>query len=287
MQASLLLPSRPGRLRGRELAAALWLWAAAGSAWAQRGEGGDFGASGHSVQQGALQPFGGPAPPPAAPAPPKTVVVPPPRAATTGPTRSEPEPTKPGSLLPPPASYMSSAWSFWPHAWAYVPSLWSAWYRDFAAQSAPATASAATSAESPAGAAADGVATFENPAPPKLTEQDSQGLPPPQLVRQRRYNLVIAGTGLLAATWAADRLLARDLSNSPETWVPLLGPWFLLGEQSGLPLPNRTVQVVLIFDGLIQGAGLTMALLGFVLTTKHYRVTVQPARSDVILREAP
>ncbi len=69
--------------------------------------------------------------------------------------------------------------------------------------------------------------------------------------------------------------------------MPLLGPWFLLGEQSGLPLPNRTIQVLLVIDGLVQGAGLTMALLGFVLTTKHYRVTVQPARNDVILREAP
>ena len=266
------------------------LAATAGSAQAQRSEGGEIGASSRSVQQGALQPFGGPAPPPPTaaapplPKPPATA-----RAAATGRSSAEPAAGPPSALMPLPTSYMSSAWSFWPHAWAYVPSLWSTWYHDFTVQSAPTPPGASASAESPPSTTTDGAAIDETlaPAPPKLTEQDSQGLPPPRLVRYRRYNLVIAGTGLLAATWAADRLLARDLSNSLETWVPLVGPWFLLGEQSGLASPNRTVQALLVFDGLVQGAGLTMALLGFVLTTKRYQVTVQPARNELMPRETP
>lgn len=291
MPASLLLPSRSARRRCRWPGVALVLAAATGSAQAQRGEGGDLGASSRSVQQGALQPFGGPAPPPPTTAPPlpKPPAAAPPRVATPA-TRPSTEPAagQPSALMPLPTSYMSSAWSFWPHAWAYVPSLWSTWYHDFTVQSAPTTPGAAAGAEGPP-TTTDGTTLDQTqaPAPPKLIEQDSQGLPPPRLVRYRRYNLVIAGTGLLAATWAADRLLARDLSNSLETWVPLVGPWFLLGEQSGLASPNRTVQTLLVFDGLIQGAGLTMALLGFVLTTKRYQVTVQPARNDLMPREAP
>lgn len=290
MQASLHLLSRPGRRRCRWPGLALLVVAATGSAQAQRSEGGDLGASSRSVEQGALQPFGGPAPPPpTAAAPPLPKPKRPAGAAAADATRpsGERDAGTPSPLLPLPTSYMSSAWSFWPHAWAYVPSLWSTWYHDFTVQSTPTTPSAGASAESPPSTTADGATTGETPAPPRLTEQDSQGLPPPRLVRYRRYNLVIAGTGLLVATWAADRLLARDLSNSPETWVPLLGPWFLLGEQSGLASPNRTVQGLLVIDGLIQGAGLTMALLGFVLTTRRYQVTVQPARNEPMPREAP
>ncbi len=282
----------PIRLRLDRLVAGLVLLLLADTAQAQRSEGGDFGASDQSLRGGTLSPAGGPywAPPPStAPAP---VVKPPskpPQKPAAGknvpPDDAAPgddaDPTRPTALLPPPQSYMSSAWNFWPHAWAYVPSLWSAWYRDFSVQSRPTAASEPKSPESPSAGGTSGPdpgAPVLVPPMPKLADMELQKLPPPTLIRRRRYNLVIGGVGLLAATWAADRLLARDLSPKPETWVPLVGPWFLLGEQTSLAAPNVQVEVLLVADGLLQAAGLTMAMLGFVLTTKRYQVTVQPAR---------
>ena len=288
------LPLSRSRASYRGAAAiGLLLLAVPAAARAQRSEGGDFGASDQSLRQGTLSPAGGPwapPPPPAAAGPPgRPAVDSTPKsaarakdAAAATPPGGEPDPTH-ASLLPPPASYMSSAFSFWPHAWAYVPSLWDSIYRDFTLQSAPTRPSEKPSAEASPEAGPDRLAPGPTVlvAPPKLATEEMQKLPPPVLVRWRRYNLVIGGVGLLAATWAADRLLVRDLSVRPETWVPLVGPWFLLAEQSSLAAPNLQNQILLVVDGLLQGAGLTMALLGFVLTTKRYQVTIQPARSDL------
>lgn len=273
------------------LAPGLALLLLASPAQAQRSEGGDFGASDQSLRGGTLSPSGGPywAPPPST-APVVKPASKPPQKPTAGknvppedaaPPGDDADPTRPTALLPPPQSYMSSAWNFWPHAWAYVPSLWSSWYRDFSVQSRPTAESEPKSPESPSAGGTSGPdpgAPVLVPPMPKLADMELQKLPPPVLIRRRRYNLVIGGVGLLAATWAADRLLARDLSPKPETWVPLVGPWFLLGEQTGLAAPNAQVEVLLVADGLLQAAGLTMAMLGFVLTTKRYQVTVQPAR---------
>lgn len=293
MEQSRLLLSR---LRPRcrcAAAAGLLLLALPAVARAQRSEGGDFGASDQSLRQGTLAPVGGPpsGPPPTAPGrggkpavdlSPGAAARRKEPAAQVPPPGSESDPTH-ASFLPAPASYMSSAFSFWPHAWAYVPSLWSSVYRDFTLETSPISAAEKPGAESPSAAGPEGLPTGPTalaPAP-KLAAEEMQKLPPPTLVRRRRYNLVIGGVGLLAATWAADRLLARDLSTRPETWVPLVGPWFLLAEQSSLAAPNLQNQILLVADGLLQGAGLSMALLGFVLTTKRYQVTIQPARSDL------
>lgn len=303
MEPSRFILIRP-RLRPSSAAGLALVLAAVSPALAQRSEGGDFGASDQGLRSGALAPQGagpvGAPPPPIAPTPVvKPTIVPPPKPAAPrkAPTPDpaiavtvddNSDPTRPAAMLPPPQSFMSSAWSFWPHAWAYVPSLWSTWYRDYALQSRSTTAAEPTGPENPAapsGPPPEPGAPLVTPLAPQVADLDMQKLPPPTLIRRRRYNLVIGGVGLLAATWAADRLLARDLSPKPETWVPLVGPWFLLGEQTSLAAPNVQVEILLIADGLLQAAGLTMSLLGFVLTTKRYQVAVQPARTEFIPRE--
>ena len=267
---------------------------AAGPVRAQTREGGDIGASSQSVKQGALQPLGTrqlPPPPTAASPPPAAATPPAPHHPPITPNVG-PAPGSPPTVLPPPSSYLSSAWNIWPHAWAYVPNLWSAWYRDFVLQSRPATAAETVGTE-PSHPTRPDQPEVTPTAPvvvapaPKLSEPEIAVLPAPRLIRRRRYNLVISGIGILAATWAADRLLANGLSAKPETWVPLVGPWFLLAEQSALASPSRQVQVFLGIDALLQAGGLSMAILGFVLTTKHYVVTVDPLRSDAVPRAAP
>ena len=202
-----------------------------------------------------------------------------------------PAPGSPSTVLPPPSSYLSSAWNVWPHAWAFVPTVWSAWYRDYVLQSRPATPAERIGTETsrpsrPDQPEATPTAPVVTAPPTKLIEPDSTVLPAPRVVRRRRFNLVISGVGILAATWAADRLLANGLSTRPETWVPLVGPWFLLGQQSALASPSVSIQVPLVIDGLLQAGGLSMTILGLVLTTKQYVVTVKPMRSDAVPREA-
>ena len=283
-------PTSPasGRGVGRHVYSALFsivavvLVTATSPAHAQTREGGDIGASSQSVKQGALQPLNTAQLPP-----------PPPRRTPTPITPSVmPAPGTPPTVLPPPSSYLSSAWNVWPHAWAFVPTLWSAWYRDFVLQSRPGTPAERVGTENslatrPDQPEATPTAPVVTTPPTRLTDQALPVLPAPRLVRRRRYNLVISGVGILGATWAADRLLANGLSAKPETWVPVVGPWFLLGEQSALASPSRQVQVFLAIDALLQAGGLSMAILGFVLTTKQYVVTVAPMRSDVAPREAP
>lgn len=104
-------------------------------------------------------------------------------------------------------------------------------------------------------------------------------LPSPRLVNQRRYNLVIIGTGLLLATWGADRLLARDLPDSSLTWLPwlpIVGPWYLLSTQQQLAAPSPATSALLVFDGLLQAGGLTIGILGFVLHKQRYVMALPP-----------
>lgn len=104
-------------------------------------------------------------------------------------------------------------------------------------------------------------------------------LPPPRLVNQRRYNLVILGSGLLLATWGADRLLARDLPDSSLTWlpwIPIVGPWYLLSTQQQLAAPSAATSALLVFDGLLQAGGLTVGILGFVLHKQRLVMSLPP-----------
>jgi hypothetical protein len=192
------------------------------------------------------------------------------------------------ALLPGPAVYMSSAWSFWPHAWASVPSLWSTWYRDVLPPPSPPAEGLAAAAA--AAATTDSGTASPAPAAPEvkklLAGEDNQVLPPPRLVRKRRYNLVISGAGLLVGVWAADRLLSQDASGSAWPWVPIIGPWYQFSQQNNIASPSTQTLFFLAADGVLQATGLTLAILGFVLTTKHYVVTVKP-RSDPAAQKSP
>lgn len=110
-----------------------------------------------------------------------------------------------------------------------------------------------------------------DPPPPALTLPELSPIQtaPPRLIYQRRYNLVISGAGILVATWAADRLLARDLSESPASWVPLIGPWWMLAEQRQLAAPSNLTSFLLVVDGLFQIGGVTMGILGLFLHKKR------------------
>lgn len=80
--------------------------------------------------------------------------------------------------------------------------------------------------------------------------------------RKRRINLIIAGVSTLVATYTADRMLARDLSQSYASWVPLVGPWWMLHEEGARPNPNQGLQTLFAIDGLVQLSGLTVAIVG-------------------------
>lgn len=134
-----------------------------------------------------------------------------------------------------------------------------------------------------------------NPAPPtdlppgepaaEIAPPPSEPLPPPTVTYQRRYNMAILGAGLLLATWGADRLLTRDL-NSPykePPWIPIIGPWFLLyGQTNNTAAPNRFTMSLLVFDGLLQAGGLTVAILGLVLHKKRLTISLPPTPPRVM-----
>jgi hypothetical protein len=183
---------------------------------------------------------------------------------------ANPPPASEAALLPPPGTFLSDAWSFWPQAWGYVPSLWSSWYVASLPHPAGPAPGEPAAAEANAAAPSPGL---QQPALGSATDS----LPPPRLVRRRRFNLIITGAGLLLATWATDRLMAQGLDPSPWSWAPLVGPWYLLGKQIDLPSANVQTEVFLIIDGVLQAGGLAMTILGATLTTKRYVVTVKPA----------
>jgi hypothetical protein len=97
--------------------------------------------------------------------------------------------------------------------------------------------------------------------------------------RRRRINLIIAGVSTLLASYAADRLLARDLSQSPVSWVPLVGPWWILKEESSRPSPSQALQALLVVDGLVQLSGLALAITGTFL--RYDRVVLRLPRTQV------
>lgn len=97
--------------------------------------------------------------------------------------------------------------------------------------------------------------------------------------RRRRYNLLIAGVSTLLAAYTADRLLARDLSQSPVSWVPLVGPWWILHEESLRPNPSPGLQALLVVDGVAQLSGLALTIVGTFL--RYDRVVLRlPSQSE-------
>ena len=111
-------------------------------------------------------------------------------------------------------------------------------------------------------------------------------LPAPRIVYKRRYNLAIFGGALLLATWAADRLLVADLSSNATSWLPLIGPWYLIQLQQQQPSPNAATVAVLVADGLLQVGGLTMTVLGFVLRERRMTVRLPGVKSPLGLAGA-
>lgn len=110
--------------------------------------------------------------------------------------------------------------------------------------------------------------------------QAQPGLTPVVTIeRRRRVNLIIAGVSTLLASYAADRLLARDLSQSPVSWVPLVGPWWILSEESARPSPSSALQALLVIDGLVQLSGLALAITGTFL--RYDRVVLRLPRTQV------
>lgn len=113
----------------------------------------------------------------------------------------------------------------------------------------PARPAATDTSESPE------VTVTSPPAPVSLT-------PVISIERRRRFNLIIAGVSTLLAAYTADRLLARDLSQSGVGWVPLVGPWWILSEESARPNPSPALQALLVVDGLVQLSGLALTITG-------------------------
>lgn len=115
------------------------------------------------------------------------------------------------------------------------------------------------------------------PPPPTVSLRSESEPAVPKLQRRRRWNMVLAGSGILASTWAADRLLGNTLSNSPVSWVPLVGPWWIIKEQRTLAAPNGTTIALLSIDGLLQLGGLTLGVLGLILRTDRMVLTIPPS----------
>lgn len=116
-----------------------------------------------------------------------------------------------------------------------------------------------------------------------LPPQSSEALPPPQAVRRRRLELLWGGIGALSVTWAADRFLARDLSQDWKPWLPIVGPWFTLAEQQRTADPSRVTIALLALDGVLQVSGVVLITLGLTLRKDRVVLTLpreaQPAPS--------
>ncbi|HNK47291.1 MAG TPA: hypothetical protein PKL17_21085 [Pseudomonadota bacterium] len=121
-------------------------------------------------------------------------------------------------------------------------------------------------------------------APPSPTVQNV--MPILTTERRRRFNLLIAGVSTLLAAYTADRLLARDLSQSPVSWVPLVGPWWILNEETLRPNPSSGLQALLVVDGIVQLSGLALTFVGTFL--RYDRVVLRlPSPSETSLIPAP
>lgn len=147
--------------------------------------------------------------------------------------------------------------------------------------------------DSPPAASASGRTLPSAPAPPLFTDDPTSAGPSlpvrlraPQVTYHRRYNLVILGGGLLIATWGADRLLTQQLPAPLQAswmpWIPLIGPWSLLYEQTQIAAPNSSTMFLLILDGVLQAGGLTIGVLGFVLHKKRLSVSLPPPKGPTI-----
>lgn len=150
----------------------------------------------------------------------------------------------------------------------------------------PQTTASGTASEPTAAASAAPEPVIEVPAD-NLAPTPSSPLPDinvSQVVtteRRRRFNLIIAGVSTLLAAYTADRLLARDLSQSPVSWVPFAGPWWILSEESSRPNPSGGLQALLVVDGLVQLSGLALTITGTFLRYDRQvlRLTTTPPAS--------
>ncbi|MCS6913208.1 MAG: hypothetical protein RMK29_04715 [Myxococcales bacterium] len=105
-------------------------------------------------------------------------------------------------------------------------------------------------------------------------------LPAPQRIRRQRLEFVVGGAGLTTSVWAAERLLAQELTTTWTHWLPLLGPWFLLAYQRQQASPSDAVSAFLVLDGLAQAAGATLVALGLVLRKERLVIRLPPVQAQ-------
>lgn len=99
-------------------------------------------------------------------------------------------------------------------------------------------------------------------------ERQPESLPAPGPVVRPRWELVVAGVGLLASVWIADRMLTKDSINGPYPWLPLAGPWYQVSQRAGQPAQDLNL-TLLVIDGSLQLAGLGVAIAGLSLRQRH------------------
>lgn len=107
--------------------------------------------------------------------------------------------------------------------------------------------------------------------------QSGEVLLPPQAVRRRRLELLWGGIGAFSVAWAADRFLARDLSQDWKPWLPVLGPWFLLAELQKQSEPNRLTSALVGVGGVLQASGVVLITLGLTLRKDRVVLRLPPA----------
>ena len=107
-----------------------------------------------------------------------------------------------------------------------------------------------------------------------LPPQTTETLAPAQPVRRRRLELLWGGIGALSVTYAADRFLARELSQDWKPWLPIVGPWFTLADQQRLTDPSRVTATLLVLDGLFQTGGVVLITLGVLLRKDRVVLTL-------------
>ena len=89
--------------------------------------------------------------------------------------------------------------------------------------------------------------------------------------------MIIFAVGTIVAIWVSDRLLAQSLSNSPVSWIPLVGPWYMIDEQRRRTSIDAGNITLLFIDGMLQLTGVAVTIAGVVWTKKKLVVSLPPA----------
>ncbi len=109
------------------------------------------------------------------------------------------------------------------------------------------------------------------------------------------WNAPVFATGALvfAGSYGASAIVASqsDREAADRLYVPVVGPWLALNDWSDCPIDeprcdrNTTHKVLLVADGVFQGAGVITMLAG-VLTPTSHTVTVAPRTAEKLRPKA-